>query len=82
MEARNQRVDDLLLEIDQSIAASRHAMRSFFFLMTARIAALVKYNTIGAIPKPKTKEWMNNRNYQLALETIEAATIPHNDSWF
>ena len=56
MEARNQRVDDLLLEIDQSIAASRHAMRSFFFLMTARIAALVKYNTIGAIPKPKTKE--------------------------
>lgn len=27
MEARNQRVDDLLLEIDQSIAASRHAIR-------------------------------------------------------
>ena len=27
MEARNQSVDDLLLEIDQSIAESRHTMR-------------------------------------------------------
>ena len=27
MEARNQSVDELLLEIDQSIAASRHTMR-------------------------------------------------------
>ena len=31
MEARNQSVDDLLLEIDQSIAVSRHTMRYSFF---------------------------------------------------
>ena len=31
MEARNQSVDDLLLEIDQSIAVSRHTMRCSFF---------------------------------------------------
>ena len=30
MEARNQSVDDLLLEIDQSIAVSRHTMRYSF----------------------------------------------------
>ena len=56
MEARNQRVDDLLLEIDQSIAASRHTMRLFFSLLTAHIAALVKHNTNGTIRKRKTKE--------------------------
>ena len=31
MEVRNQSVDDLLLEIDQSIAVSRHTMRYSFF---------------------------------------------------
>lgn len=53
MEARNQSVDDLLLEIDQSIAVSRHTMRYSLLVMTNKIQSSVistnwiKYTACG-----------------------------------
>ena len=82
MEARNQRVDDLLLEIDQSIAASRHAMRSFFFFSydgSNCSSRKVQYDWCDTQTQNKR---VNNRNYELDLKTIEAATMPYNGSWF
>ena len=75
MEARNQRVDDLLLEIDQSIAASRHAMRSFFFSYDGSYCSSCKVQYDWCRDTQTQNKRVNNRNYELDLKTIEAATM-------